>query len=43
MPAAFAIHICEEWFGGFPGYVLATPRGSINNAAFMAILIGLCI
>jgi hypothetical protein len=51
MPAAFAIHICEEWFGGFPGYVAATlhgfsmspPQFLINNAAFMALLLGLCV
>jgi hypothetical protein len=51
MPAAFAIHIAEEWFGGFPGYVAATLHGSsmsprqflINNAVFMALLIGLSV
>jgi hypothetical protein len=49
MPAAFAIHICEEWFGGFPGYVARTLHGSemspgmflVNNAVFMALLLGL--
>ena len=49
MPAAFAIHIGEEWFGGFPGYVAHTLGGSpmspqqflINNAVFMALLLGL--
>jgi hypothetical protein len=51
MPAAFALHICEEWFGGFPGYVASTLHGSamspaqflINNAAFMLLLVGLSI
>ena len=51
MPAAFAVHIVEEFTGGFAGYVAATLHGSvmttpqflINNAAFMAILVGLSI
>ncbi len=51
MPAAFAIHIGEEWFGGFPGYVAQTLHGStmsrpqflVNNAAFMAILLVLSV
>jgi hypothetical protein len=51
MPAAFAIHICEEWFGGFPGYIAKTLQGSpmspeqflINNAVFMALLLGLSV
>jgi hypothetical protein len=51
MPAAFAIHIGEEWFGGFPDHVAAALHGSpmslqqflSNNAAFMAILVGLSI
>jgi hypothetical protein len=48
MPASFAVHIGEEWFGGFAPYVAATLHGSvmssaqflINNAAFMALLLG---
>lgn len=51
MPAAFAFHICEEWFGGFPRYIAITLHGStmspaqflINNAAFMLILVGLSV
>jgi hypothetical protein len=51
MPAAFAIHIGEEWFGGFPGYVAATLGGStmspgefvVNNSVFMALLVGLSL
>lgn len=51
MPAAFAAHIAEEWFGGFPGYVAATLHGSemsppqflANNAVFMVLLAGLSL
>lgn len=51
MSAAFAAHICEEWFGGFPGYVAETLHGSamspqqflLNNAGFMFLLAGLSI
>jgi hypothetical protein len=51
MPAAFALHICEEGFGGFTRYVVEEMHGSempgplflLNNAIFMAILIGLAI
>lgn len=51
MPTAFGVHIAEEWFGGFPGYVARTLHGSemsppqflINNAAFMAILLVLSV
>ena len=48
MPAAFAVHIVEEFAGGFPEWVrlvtgAAMPVGAFlaNNAAFMAILLGL--
>ena len=48
MPAAFALHICEEWFGGFAYWVTHVAGGEmspsaflVNNAAFMAILLGL--
>jgi hypothetical protein len=51
MPAAFALHICEEGFGGFTRYVVEEMHGSempgplflLNNAVFMAILVGLSI
>jgi hypothetical protein len=51
MPAAFALHICEEGFGGFTRYVVDEMHGSempgllflLNNAVFMAILVGLSI
>lgn len=46
MPAAFAVHIAEEWFGGFPRWVAVVVGGSmsasaflVNNAAFMALLV----
>ncbi|WP_157971309.1 HXXEE domain-containing protein [Dyella sp. C9] len=50
MPAAYAVHICDEWFSGFPRYVVDHMHGSpmppalffTNNAAFMAILLSLC-
>jgi hypothetical protein len=49
MPAAFALHICEEGLGGFTRYVVEEMHGSqmpgalflLNNAVFMAILVGL--
>ncbi|MCW5623846.1 MAG: HXXEE domain-containing protein [Burkholderiales bacterium] len=49
MPAIYAIHICEEWFGGFPQYIADAMGGSvmpgltfwINNSVFMAILVTL--
>ena len=48
MPAAFAIHIAEEWFGGFAHWVSAIVGGAmnpsgflVNNAGFMAVLVGL--
>ncbi|WP_207480112.1 HXXEE domain-containing protein [Arenibaculum pallidiluteum] len=48
MPAAFAIHIVEEYTTGFPGWVSQTLGGSMtgsaflaNNALFMAILLSL--
>lgn len=46
MPASFAAHILEEWFGGFPAWVDQTVGGSMsgeafieNNAFFMAVLL----
>lgn len=48
MPAAFALHIGEEFAGGFARWVTDTVGGSMdtvaflaNNAVFMAVLIGL--
>lgn len=48
MPASFAPHILEEFAAGFPGWVtdtLGSPMSAggflLNNAAFMAILLGL--
>ncbi len=51
MPAAFAVHIVEEFVGGFAGYVattlhgqaMSTPQFLINNGAFMALLAGLSV
>lgn len=51
MPIAYAIHICDEWFSGFPRYVVDHMGGSpmppgmffINNAVFMAILLALSV
>jgi hypothetical protein len=51
MPAAFALHICEEGFGGFTRYVVEEMHGSpmpgplflVNNAVFMAILVWLSV
>lgn len=51
MPAAFAVHIIEEYSGGFAPYVAATLHGNamsqtqflINNGAFMALLVGLSL
>ena len=50
MPAAYAIHICDEWFSGFPRYVvdhmggqpMPPPLFFLNNGVFMAVLLGLC-
>ncbi|HWA30231.1 MAG TPA: hypothetical protein VG867_04010, partial [Rhizomicrobium sp.] len=46
MPASFAVHILEEWFGGFPAWVSHVVGGSMsgeafieNNAFFMAVLL----
>lgn len=36
MPAAFALHIVEEYCGGFPNWVTHVVGGSLNNAAFVA-------
>ncbi|MBU6472692.1 MAG: HXXEE domain-containing protein [Alphaproteobacteria bacterium] len=48
MPAAFALHICEEWFGGFANWVTHVVGGEmspstflVNNAGFMAVLVAL--
>lgn len=51
MPAAFALHICEEFFGGFQRYVVTEMAGPpmpdvpflIDNAMFMAILLALSL
>jgi hypothetical protein len=34
MPAAFALHIVEEYIGGFPAWVTHVLGGSFNNCAF---------
>ena len=46
MPASFAAHILEEWFGGFPAWVGQAVGGSMsgqafieNNAFFLATLL----
>ena len=36
MPAAFALHIVEEFAGGFPSWVTHVVGGSFNNSAFIA-------
>jgi hypothetical protein len=48
MPAVYAVHIAEEWFGGFAAWISnvlggsMTPEGFVvNNAGFMAVLLGL--
>ncbi len=50
MPAAFAVHIFEEFRGGFPEWVTNVVGGSFNqpafvanNAAFMSIMLWLTI
>jgi hypothetical protein len=51
MPAVYALHIAEEWFGGFPRYVIEDMHGPpmpgplffLNNALFMTILLGLSV
>lgn len=50
MPAAFALHIVEEYQGGFPAWATHVLGGSFNNvafafnnAAFLAIMVGLTI
>lgn len=47
MPAAFSLHIAEEYLGGFPAWVgtqmhgaMSIPVFAVNNAVFMAILLG---
>ncbi len=50
MPAAFALHIVEEYRGGFPAWVTHVLGGSFNdlafaynNAVFFVIMVGLTI
>jgi hypothetical protein len=50
MPVAFMLHIVEEYLGGFPAWVVHVLGGSFNdlafafnNAAFLAIMVGLVI
>jgi len=50
MPSAFALHIVEEYRGGFPAWATHVLGGSfnnlafaLNNAAFLAIMVGLTI
>ena len=50
MPAAFMLHIVEEYRGGFPVWVTNVLGGSFNdlafafnNAAFLAIMVGLIV
>lgn len=50
MPCVYAIHIGDEWFSGFPRYVVDHMGGQpmppvlffINNAFFMLVLLALC-
>jgi len=50
MPAAFALHIVEEYQGGFPAWVTHVLGGSFNNlafacnnAVFFVIMVGLTL
>jgi hypothetical protein len=50
MPAAFVLHIVEEYQGNFPAWVTHTLGGSFNNlafacnnAVFFAIMVGLTV
>jgi hypothetical protein len=50
MPAAFALHIVEEYQGNFPVWVTHVLGGSfnylafaVNNAVFFAIMVGLTV
>jgi len=50
MPAAFALHIVEEYRGGFPAWVTHVLGGSFsnlafayNNAVFFVIMVGLTV
>jgi hypothetical protein len=50
MPAAFSLHIVEEYIGGFPTWVVHVLGGSfnnfafaLNNALFLGILVGLTV
>lgn len=48
MPASFAVHIAEEWLGGFAGWVTHVVGGAMsdqafieNNAFFMTVMLAL--
>ena len=48
MPAAYALHICEEYGAGFPAWMnqhmhasMTNPAFLLNNALFMAIMLSL--
>jgi hypothetical protein len=50
MPAAFALHIVEEYRGGFPTWVTQVLGGSfndfafaLNNAGFFVVVLGLVV
>ena len=50
MPAAFALHIVEEYRGGFPAWVTHVLGGSFsnlafayNNAVFLVVMVGLTV
>jgi uncharacterized protein with HXXEE motif len=50
LPAAFVLHIAEEYLGGFPSWVTNVLGGSfnnvafaLNNAAFMAVMLALTL
>jgi hypothetical protein len=50
MPTAFALHIVEEYRGGFPAWVTLVLGGSFNNlafaynnAVFFVIMVGLTV
>jgi hypothetical protein len=37
MPGAYALHILEEWFGGFPEWVTVLGRNPLPREAFVVI------
>ena len=37
LPASYAVHILEEWFGGFPEWVAAIAGGVLSREVFVAI------